>query len=195
MKKNLLALAAGLALIATPFLQAQPRSQMDNPAPRYDYGSQDNFGPRANDWEFTLGGGGATNQDFDDSFGGVSFSVGKYLNDTLLLSLRQNIDYSNPSGPGGSAWMGATRIALDQHILARGPLRPFVGVNFGGFYGDNVADTWAAGLEAGAKYYVKPQTFIFALVDYAWLFRNADSIDNNFDDGAFSWSLGIGFNF
>jgi hypothetical protein len=53
----------------------------------------------------------------------------------------------------------------------------------------------AAGLEGGAKYYVKPKTFIFAMVEYQWLFNSGNDVANNFDDGRFLYSLGIGFHF
>ncbi|MEN9840463.1 MAG: hypothetical protein RL376_263, partial [Verrucomicrobiota bacterium] len=72
-------------------------------------------------------------------------------------------------------------------------LRPFVGVNFGGLYGDTTNDTWAAGLEGGVKFYVQPTTFLFALVNYAWTFDNGNKATDNFNDGAFLWSVGVGF--
>ncbi len=144
--------------------------------------------------EFTLGGSGAANRDFDNTFGGVSFSYGQYINPTLLWAVRQSLNYSNPD-VGGTQWNGSTRLAIDQHFAARGALRPFVGANFGGVYGDAVRDTWAAGLEAGAKFYVQPRTFVYAIAEYGWFFRRARSIDNSFDDGQFNWSLGVGFNF
>src|SRR5689334_24756521 len=90
---------------------------------------------RAGEREFTIGGSGATNKDFDDSLGGMNFSYGWYTTETQELVLRQSSNYSNPSN-GGQSWNGSTRIAFDQHLAARGPLRPFVGANFGGVYGD-----------------------------------------------------------
>ena len=153
----------------------------------------DSFGAVAGDWELTLGGSGGSNQDFDNSSGGLNLSIGYYLADTLSLSVRQSGNYSNGAG-GGAEYDGSTFVALDQHFgTAR--LRPFVGVNFGGFYGENTNDTWAAGLETGLKLYVKPQTFLFALVNYAWTFEDSDAATDNFDDGAFVWTVGVGFNF
>jgi hypothetical protein len=148
----------------------------------------------AGEREFTLGGSGASNKDFDESFGGVNFSYGWYLNPTQAVVVRQSINYSNPSNAGQS-WNGATRIAFDQHLTARGALRPFVGVNVGGVYGDSVRDTFAAGLEAGAKFYVQPRTFIYALAEYGWFFRRARSLDDRFNEGQFNWGVGVGFNF
>ena len=54
----------------------------------------------AGEREFTLGGSGATNKEFDDSFGGVNFSYGYYTTDTQEWVLRQSINYSNPSFGG-----------------------------------------------------------------------------------------------
>jgi hypothetical protein len=150
--------------------------------------------PQAGAYEFTLGGGGGADTDLDDSFGGVNFSVGKYLSDTLAVVLRQSVNYANPDA-GGNVWNGSTFIALDQHFGTNERLRPFVGVNFGRIYGDNVADSWAAGLEAGAKYYVHTRTFVYALAQYAWLFEEGNDIDDTFSDGQLLWTVGIGFNF
>lgn len=144
--------------------------------------------------EFTLGGNGASSRSFDDSLGGVNFSYGWYTTPTQLLTLRQSINYSNPS-TSGQSWSGSTRLAFDQHLTARGPLRPFVGVIVGGVYGEGVRDTFTAGLEAGAKYYVQPRTFIYAMVEYGWFFRHARNLDDRFDDGQFTWGVGVGFNF
>ena len=149
---------------------------------------------QAGDREFTLGGAGASNTDFDDSFGGVNFSYGWYSTPTSLWSLRQSINYSNP-GIGGTRFNGSTRVAFDQHLTARGAWRPFVGINAGGVYGDNVTDTFAAGLEAGVKLYVQPRTFLFTLVEYGWFFENARDAEDTFSDGQFTWTVGVGFNF
>jgi len=144
--------------------------------------------------EFTLGGNGASNRDFDDSLGGLNFSYGWYTTPTLLLSVRQSLNYSNPSN-GSQVWNGSTRVAVDQHLTAYGRVRPFIGVNAGGVYGENVRDTFSAGLEAGAKIYVRPQTFIYAIVEYGWFFRHSRGLDERFDEGQFTWGAGVGFNF
>lgn len=87
-----------------------------------------------------IGGSGATNTDLDDSFGGIAFSYGQYISETLAVVLRQSINYSNPN-IGSAQWNGSTRIAIDQHVMARGKIRPFIGANFGRIYGDGVRDT------------------------------------------------------
>jgi hypothetical protein len=152
------------------------------------------WGPIAGSREVTLGGSGAFNKDLNDSFGGVNFSFGTYLNEMSEWSIRQSIVYSNPRF-GGQSWNGATRAAFDWHFAGRDRLRPFAGVNFGGVYGDSVKDTFAAGLEGGAKYYVQQRTFVYGIVEYAWFFSRASRLDNSFRDGQFNYSVGMGFNF
>ena len=177
---------AALFLAATAIVTS---AQTTVPSPTGDLTTR-----RTGEKEFTLGGSGVSNRDFDDSAGGVNFSYGWYVTETQLLSVRQSINYSNPNNAGQS-WNGSTRVAFDQHFAAHGALRPFVGVNAGGVYGDAVRDTFAAGLEAGAKYYVQPRTFIYAIVEYGWFFRRARNLDDRFDDGQFTWGVGVGFNF
>ncbi len=155
------------------------------------YRASDDFGARAGDWEFTLGGGGASNTDMDSSGGGVSASAGYYFSDTLELSVRQTTNYSN--GAGDAQYDGSTFVALDHHF-GSGRLRPFVGVNVGAVYGENTSDSWAAGLEGGLKFYVQPRTFLFALVNYAWTFEDASDADDTFSDGGLLWTVGVGFN-
>ena len=152
------------------------------------------FTAHAGDGEITIAGSGATNTDFDDSFGGLNLSFGKYTSETTLWALRQTINYSNPSD-GGTSWSGSTRLAFDWHLASRGKMRPFLGVNLGGVYGDRVRDTWAAGLEGGAKVYVQHKTFVFGMVEYGWYFRQGNDIDDAFDNGQFTYSVGVGYNF
>ncbi len=152
------------------------------------------YATRAGLREFTLGGSAAANKDFDNTFGGINFSYGSYINDTQEWVLRQSINYANPDR-GGASWNGATRLAFDQHFAARGALRPFIGANIGGVYGDAVRDTFAAGLEAGGKFYVQERTFIYAMVEYGWFFRRASNLDEGFRGGQFNGGVGIGFNF
>ncbi len=180
----------GAALIAAPLtLTAQTDTRT-----RYAAGDATTWGPRAGAQEVTIGGSGFANRRLNDSAGGINASYGWYLNDTLLFAVRQGLSYSNPAG-GDSSWTGTTRLALDQHLMPRGAFRPFVGVNFGGQYGRNTNDTFAAGLEGGVKLYVQQNTFVYAMADYSWAFRRARNVDNNFRDGGFAWTLGLGYNF
>src|SRR5262245_23064083 len=131
LKSKLLACVAVAALPLGAF--AQTTVESTNPT---------DWGPVAGDGEVTIGGSGGSSRDFDDSFGGINGSIGKFLSNTLYVGLRQSVNYINPDN-GGSSWNGSTRIAVDQHF-GTGRFRPFVGLNAGRIYGDAVRDTWAA---------------------------------------------------
>jgi len=149
-----------------------------------------------NPWEVTLGGGASNTNDFEGFQGSLNGSLGYYFTDNLELSVRQSITYSDFTG---SDWNGSTRVAFDIHFPLgdRGHIVPFVGGNIGFVYGDNVNDTWAAAPEAGIKLYVNETTFLFLVAEYQFFFEDADSddIDAGFDDGAFVYTVGIGFRF
>ena len=174
---------AGLLLLAPLGLSAQTDP---------DRGTY--FTPTKGAREFTFGAGGATNKDFDDSAGAINLSIGQYLNDRTIVVFRQSLDYVNPDD-GDSGLAASSRLGIDYHFGGNERFRPFVGATFGGIYGDNVEDTWAAGVELGAKYYVKSSTFLFAVAEYSWLFSDTDDLEDRFDDGAIFWNAGIGFNF
>lgn len=173
------------ALLTTALCtSAYGQRTFERPAPGY-------FGPEVGDWELTLGGSGASAHDFSGGRADFSGSLGYYFTPNWAVAFRQGIGFSDF---GESNWSGSTRAALDYHFdLNR--MRPFVGVNFGGIYGDGVTDTFAAGLEAGLKYYVREKTFILGMLEWQWLFKDARSADNAFDDGQFVYTLAIGFNF
>jgi hypothetical protein len=151
------------------------------------------YGAKAGNLEVTLGGAGNSDKKFNNHSGGVSGSVGMYFSDALEGIVRQSVNYAD-SDATNSAWNASTFVAADYHFVPHGAIRPFVGANFGGIYGDGVRDTWGAGLEGGAKFYVRPQTFIVATVQYEWLFNKTRYIDNTFNNGQFLWSVGVGFN-
>jgi Outer membrane protein beta-barrel domain len=182
---------AGVALFAATAFPVTAQTAAYEPVnPRYE---NEGWGARAGDWEMTLGGGGGSNKDFDDSLGGIDVSIGYFFTDSMSLSLRQSANYSN-GNTDGAEFDGSSFLALDYHF-GSDRLQPFVGVNAGRAYGDNTNETWVAGLETGLKFYVKPQTFVFALVNYAWAFEDSDIVDDAFDEGSFLWTVGIGFNF
>jgi hypothetical protein len=154
-------------------------------------GVQAQYGPAAGEWEFTLEGNGFSDSDFDNTVVGANASLGYYYTEALEISLRQGVAISESKG---TSLNGITLLALDYHFnLDR--WRPFIGVTAGAIYGEDVRNSFAAGPEAGIKYYVKPKTFIQAKMDYQFLFRRGRDIDDRFDDGRFGYSLGIGFNF
>jgi len=143
----------------------------------------------AGSWLLTLSGTGSSNQDVNAGSFGIQAEVGYFPIDQLELFARQSVNYSDFNA--GTTTSAATAVGLDYHFdLDR--WQPFIGISIGYQYGD-VHNTWFAGPEAGVKYFVKADTFIYGLVQYQWFFdQGSDAIDN-FDNGSFLYGLGIGF--
>ena len=150
--------------------------------------------PEAGQGSFTLSGTGASDKNFDGNAFGVSTEIGKYASDQLLWGVRQSVNGSAGEEVKDS-WNGSTRVFADYHF-GTGDLRPYVGANIGAIYGQGVTDTGTAGIDLGLKYYVKSDTFIALGTEYQFLFDDGDDkIDTAYNDGAFFYTLGIGFNF
>ena len=179
--KNLLPTLA--ATLATG-LAAAPAAQAQDLFAGYEKG----------DWEVTFGGSGTSDQDFDNNIVSFNGSVAYFLTEGISLGIRQDIAVSDGSGDDDSSWSGASVGVLDFNFNF-GDFVPFVGVTFGYLYGDDVDDTFIAGPEAGLKYFVKDDAFLFGRVNYDFLFESADEAEDNFDDGRFLYTLGIGLTF
>lgn len=150
------------------------------------------FGPRAGDHEFTLSGAGTSNKDFDRGSLGLSLSYGRYITDNWQWAIRQGVNFADLAND--NMWNGSTRLAADYHWNL-GKWRPLAGLQVGYVYGDGVNDTGVIGPEIGIKYYAKPDTFVYFLEEYQFFFKDAEDINDNFDNGAFVHTLGIGYNF
>jgi hypothetical protein len=144
------------------------------------------YGPAAGEWEITLTGNGFVAHDLDDHSGFVSGSLGYYVTRALEVSLQQSVSFVDS---GDSARSGMTLAGLDYHFDL-GRLRPFVGGSLGAVYSDWFRDSFQAGGGGGIKFYALEKTFIYARGEYAWRAETP-----NYDDTAFLYSLGIGFNF
>lgn len=153
-------------------------------------------GPEAGDREFTLSGTGSSDSDFDSTSAGITGDYGWFHNDTLSWGVRQSINYASVEGANltDDYWNGSTRGYVNQHFMTE-KFRPFIGASLGAVYGDGVKDGGFAGLELGKKYYVLPSTFIISRVEYQWFFESSSDVDDSFDDGAFAYTVGIGYNF
>lgn len=150
-------------------------------------------GPVAGDWEGTLSGNGTSNNNFDNHQFGLSGSVGKYMTDHVLLGLRQSVNFSDVEA-GDDLTNFSTR-AFADYVFDLGSWRPFVGINFGGIYGENVNNTFAAGPEVGVKYYADQKTFVYLQGEYQFTFDSAADAGDAADDGQYYYTVGVGVNF
>lgn len=162
-------------------------------APLVASAQQPLVGPQTGDKELTLSGSGSSDKNGDNATFGLSGDLGYYLTPDAEVGIRQSVNYSNPAD-ANSAWNGATRGFVDYHFF-HSAFRPFVGGSLGGIYGDNVNDSGFAGLEAGVKYYVRQKTFVTGRAEYQWFFDSANEADNQFNDGAWAYTVGLGYNF
>jgi hypothetical protein len=173
MRKTFFALAIAAAFVATPAF------------------AQEGVGPDGGDYELQLGGSGSNDNDFTQSEFTLDGTLGYYLDRNWLVSVKQDVSYSDLSGAN---WAASTRVGAAYHFDL-GEVRPFLGADLGYIYGDAVSDEWIASGNGGLKWYVKPETFIFGRAEYQWFFDSGSDADNNFDDGRFVYTAGIGFNF
>jgi len=142
--------------------------------------------------EITIAGTGASDKNLDNSTWGLAGSYGWFVNNNWEVLLRQSVNFSDL--PGDNSWSGSTRLGADYHWNL-GKWRPFVGLNIGGIYGDGVNDSGIMGPDIGVKYYVKPDTFVFLQTEYQYFFDDSDDVTDNFSEGAFAHSVGVGFSF
>lgn len=176
-----LGLALSSCLLFAPFALGQERTTLQDSGALPSQGSQ----------EVTFSGVGQSDKDFDN--GGFSFegSYGVYYTDRVLLSVRQTM---SDLGDGDN-WSGSTLLAADYHFL-NGAWRPFLGLNAGLRYGgDDVGDDFSAGAQAGLKYYIQNDAFLFARADYGYTFDNVDDVEDAWDSGRFGYGFGVGLNF
>lgn len=149
-----------------------------------------NWGPQTGSQEITLSGTGASDNEFDNGTFGLAFSYGRYLNPNGELVLRQGVNLSDFGDD--ESWNGSTRIGYNHHFGTE-RARPFIGANIGMIYGDAVNNTGIISPEAGIKYYVKPETFLYGQIEYQVFFEEANDVNSNFDDGSWNYSVGLGY--
>jgi hypothetical protein len=151
-------------------------------------------GARAGNHEITLSGTGTNNNDFDSGSFGISGSYGYFMTNAFEVAVRQGFNWAGANNEDDT-WNAATRLAADYHFLTAGRFRPFIGVSIGYLYGDGVRDTGFGGPELGFKYFVNDTTFVLVQSEYQFFFRSSNDVGNNFDDGAFQHTIGLGFVF
>ena len=140
------------------------------------------------DKEVLLNAAGVSENDFDSNVFSLEGSFGYFFTKNIEGAIRQSFSISSIEDQD-SRWNANTRGALDYH-LDLGRFWPFFGGSIGYTYGDDVTDTWTAGLEGGVKYFVNPTTFIMGRVEYDWLL---DSDESGFSDATWVYVIGIGF--
>ena len=158
--------------------------------------SQSAFGPDAGEREFSISGTGSSDDDFDNSSFGIVADLGWYRSENTVWGFRQSLNFADIEGADltDDFWNGATRGYFDYNF-GTSNMRPFVGGSLGYIYGDGVDNNFFAGLETGIRYYVLESTFILGRAEYQWFFDRGSDADNAFEDGAWAFSLGIGYNF
>jgi len=140
---------------------------------------------------FSLGGSGASDEEFADNDFTFEGSFSYFFTDAIEGAVRQGLAFNDVSG-NDDEWAAATRAALDYNF-DMGRFWPFVGASLGYVYGDAVKDTWVAGPEAGLRYFVNETTFILGMVEYEFFFEDSDEAGDAFDDGRFVYTLAMGF--
>ena len=148
---------------------------------------------QAGDRSFTISGTGSSDNNFDSTVFGTTAELGWFLSDPLELGVRQSVSVVQAKH-ADDTWAASTVGFVDWNF-GTGEFVPFIGANLGGVYGDGVHDTGTSGLETGLKYYVMNKTFVGFNVQYDWFFDHTNDFDNRFNDGAFFYSIGVGFNF
>jgi hypothetical protein len=132
-------------------------------------------------WAMTLSGGGNSSKEFKDSSFSLNISPSYFVTDNVELGLRQTGAY-NGGFQGQSLGFADFDFSLGSKSFV-----PFAGANIGYSYGHNVDDSWAAGPEAGLKYFVNDTTYLYGLIAYE--FNLKDSINK----GSWLYNVGIGF--
>lgn len=155
------------------------------------------FGPSAGDRELSISGTGSSDRRFKNGSFGVTGDWGWYRSDQTVWGIRQSVNYASIRGENitNDFWNGSTRGYLNYQF-GDSQARPFVGGSLGVIYGDGVKNSGFAGLETGAKYYVLEKTYLLARVEYQFFFdRNRREFDDGFKDGAWAYTVGLGYNF
>ncbi|MFO8084034.1 MAG: hypothetical protein R6U27_06935 [Desulfobacterales bacterium] len=140
--------------------------------------------------ELTLAGSGSNDENFDGTTLSVEASLGYFLTEAWEVFFRQGFGYADTTG--GSDWNASSRIGVDYNFDL-GQFKPLIGASIGWVYGDEIKDQFIAGPEIGLKYFANESTFIYGMVEYGFLFENASDADDNFDDGRFVYTVGIGY--
>lgn len=145
------------------------------------------WGPRQGDWEATLGGVGASTNEFDDSTFGVGGGVQYYALKWLPLGARGT--FNTLFGEDVEDRFNYSAKAAIDFQAPLGRFQPFVGFSGGYAWGDGIEDDYVYGPEAGVKFFVNESTFVYGLLEYEIVG------DGDFDEGNARYSFGFGLDF
>jgi len=166
---------------------AEPRGYYEGTEPDYAY--------EAGDMDFTIVGSGASDNDFNRTNFSTQGTLGFFLNEYFEMFFRQGFGYVDVDGDD-DRWIADSRIGFDIVFdLAR--LKPFIGASAGYLYSDSdfIEDQWIAGPEAGVRFFATDTAYLYGLMEYQFLFDDADEADDAWDDGRYVYSVGVGFKF
>jgi hypothetical protein len=142
------------------------------------------------DFELTLSAAGFTPIRDKGLEAAVSAGLGVFLTDNIELGVRQQFIYDDLDV--AASFNGATLFAADWNLTIASRWQPFVGAFVGYQYGDLVSASAQAGPEAGLRYFVTPDAFVYLLTDYRFLISGNG---NSQDDDELTFSIGIGARF
>ncbi len=151
------------------------------------------WGFQRGDRELTLAGTGSSDNNFDSTNLSAQVGLGYFMTDFFEIAFRQDGTYIDRKN-GGSYYNAASRGALDFY-MPLDPVYPYIGVNGGYIYGDLVNDQWIVGPEAGIKFFAGPTSFIYGALEYEFLLNDSNDVEEDFEDGRFVYSIGVGLTF
>jgi hypothetical protein len=140
--------------------------------------------------EFTLSGSGTHDENFDGTVLSVEAGLGYFLTSSWEVFLKQGFAFADFDN--GSDWIASTRGGLNYNFNC-GRWKPLIGATVGWLYGDDVKDQGILGPQIGLKYFANPSTFIYGLMEYQFLFRSGSDVTDNWDDGRFIYTVGLGY--
>ena len=152
--------------------------------------ASENFKYMPGDMELTLAGSGNNDEDFDAATVSVDASLGYFLTESWEAFMRQGVGYADLED--SNRWNGSTRAGIDYNFDL-GAFKPFIGGNIGWVYGDEIEEQFTTGPEVGLKYFANENLFIYGMMEYGFLFSSTNEVDDNYDNGRYVYTVGIGY--
>ena len=195
MKKALIVALFLVTFFPLASFAAEYKVDTNEPGVQTEQDTEDDYDYHRGDMEFMISGAGNSDKDFNRSDINADATLGFYPMEYLEIFLRQGIRYADISG-GDNLWLASSRGGFDI-VFDLSRLKPFIGGNVGYIYGSNewIKDQWVAGPEAGLRFFATNTAFLYAQIEYQFLFDDTDEAEEQFEDGRYVYSLGVGFKF